>query len=170
MKFAFKKKTFIFILIILSLIFYIGESLLPPIVPSISGARLGLSYVFILYALYALGPKAALIVVIFKSILGPVLSGTPTSIYFSLLGSSLSFLTMVLLKNHGSNKIGLVGVSVCGSFMHNVGLITMATILTHNTSVLSYFPTLGAISVVCGIITGILSTVLLKTTQNIYLK
>jgi heptaprenyl diphosphate synthase len=170
MKFAIKKSTFIFLLIILSLVFYIGESALSPLVPTISAARLGLSYIFILYALYSLGPKAALTVVLFKSILGPLLSGTPTSIVFSLFASSLSFITMFLVKKHSRNKIGLIGVSVCGSFMHNVGLILFATIITNNISVLSYFPTLGAISAVCGIITGIAATGLLKITQNIYLK
>jgi heptaprenyl diphosphate synthase len=167
---ALKRTTFLALLMAFSLITYFIESLLPPLVPAVSGARLGLSNIFILYALYAFGWKDAMFVALVKSFLGPIFAGAPTGIFFALGGSILSLSTMVLLKNMSGIKFGLVGVSVAGSLLHNVGQMAIAVLFTSTVSIVLYFPVLALVSIPCGIITGIAADRLLKVTENISLK
>jgi len=170
MKPTLKKTAFIALLAALSLITYFIESLLPPLIPAVAGARLGLSNIFILYALYAFGWRSALFVVLIKSLLGPLFAGAPTGIFFSLAGSFMSLSTMIILKKTFKGKFGLVGISVAGALMHNVGQMIIAIIFTSTISIAAHFPVLAMISVPCGIITGIASDRLLKVTQNISIK
>lgn len=170
MKLSLKKSTYTALLITMALIIYIIESSLPPLIPGVAGARLGLTNIFVLYALYALGWQSALWIIIIKSLLGPIFSGMPTGIFFSLAGSILSLSTMILLKIFSNNKVGLLGISVSGALMHNVGQIIVAIIFTGTFSIITYFPILAIISVPCGIIIGLLCTWILKLTQNISLK
>ncbi len=170
MKISLRKSTFTIILIVLSLTVYLLESSLPPIFPGVAGARLGLSNVFIIYALYALGWQSALWVVVFKTIFGPILAGTPTGLFFSIVGSILSFTTMVLVKNQSKVKFGLIGVSILGSIAHTIGHFIIAIIFVSSFSIISYFPILAIVSVVCGIIVGLICAGILKLTQDIKLK
>ncbi len=170
MKLSLKKSTFTLILIVIALIVYSIESALPPLVPGIAGARLGLSNVFVLYSLYALGWQSALWVVIARSILGPLITGAPISMFFSISGSLFSLFTMIVIKKAGRDKIGLVGVSVCGSLMHSFGQMLMAYLFTKTALILTYFPVMAAISVPCGIITGVAAGWVLKITRSVQLK
>ena len=169
-KIALRKTTFIALLTAFSLITYFIESLLPPLIPAVSGARLGLSNIFILYALYALGWREALFVVIMKSILGPIFAGYPAGMFFSIGGSMLSLTTMALLKHFAPNRFGIIGISVAGAFMHNAGQTIIAILFTATAAVALQFPILAIIAVPCGIITGIAADRLLKVTANISLK
>ncbi|MCK5129717.1 MAG: Gx transporter family protein [Clostridiales bacterium] len=170
MKLSLKKSTYTAILIAMALIIYVIESALPPLIPGIAGARLGLANIFVVYALYALGWQSALWVVLIKSILGPLLSGMPTGVFFSMSGSILSLLMMILIVKYTNNKVGIISVSVLGSLMHNVGQFAIAVLFTGTISIVSYFPILSAISVPCGIIVGLVCAWILKLTQNITLK
>lgn len=170
MKLSLRKTTFIALLAAFSLITYFIESMLPPLVPAVSGARLGLSNIFILYALYAFGWLPAALIALIKSLLGPIFAGAPTGIFFSLAGSALSLAAMALLKNISKIRFGVVGISVAGSLMHNAGQAVIAALFTSTAAVLIYFPLLALISVPCGIITGVAADRLLKITRNITLK
>ena len=170
MKLSLRKTTFIALLAAFSLITYFIESLLPPLIPAVSGARLGLSNIFILYALYAFGWLPAAILALIKSFLGPIFAGAPTGIFFSLAGSILSLATMALLKNVAKVRFGVAGISVAGSLMHNIGQAVIAALFTSTAAVAIYFPVLALISVPCGIITGVAADRLLKITRNINLK
>ncbi len=170
MKLTLRKNTFISLLAAFALITYFLESLLPPLIPAVSGARLGLSNVFILYALYAFGWRSALIIALIKSLLGPIFAGAPLGIFFSLAGSILSLTTMSLLKKWTGEKIGLIGISVVGSLMHNIGQIIIAILFTSTFFVALNFPILAMVSVPCGIITGVIADRLLKVTNGISLK
>ena len=170
MKLSLRKTTFIALLAAFSLITYFIESLLPPLIPAISGARLGISNIFILYALYAFGWPSALMVAVIKSLLGPLLAGAPTAMFFSLSGTALSLVTMTVLKNVFKGRFGLPGISVAGALMHNAGQMIMAMIFTSSPFIAAYFPALAMIAVPCGIITGVAADRLLKATHNIALK
>jgi len=164
------KKTYISLLIALSLIMYVVESSLPPLIIGVAGARLGLSNIFVLYALYALGWQSAIWVLLIKSFLGPLLVGAPTAIFFSLSGGMLSLSAMSLIKQLTHDEVRLIGVSIIGAFMHNIGQIIIAMVFTKTVSIIIYFPYLALISVPCGIITGTAAGWILKLTQNIGIK
>ncbi len=170
MNISLRKSTYISLLIAFSLISYFIESSLPPLIPTVSGARLGLSNIFVIYALYAFGFKQAIIVALLKSLLGPIFAGAPTGIFFSFAGSILSLSSMTIVKKYMVGKIGVVGVSVIGSLLHNIGQLIIAILFTSTTFILLYFPILSMISVPCGIIIGIAADRLLKITKDISIK
>jgi heptaprenyl diphosphate synthase len=169
-KAALTKTTFISLLIAFSLITYFIESLLPPLIPGVSGARLGLSNIFILYALYAFGWKDAVFIAVIKSILGPIFAGYPAGMFFAIGGSILSLTTMALIKGFASKRFGLIGVSIAGAVMHNAGQVMIAMLFTSTAAVGLQFPILAIVAVPCGIITGIAADRLLKITSSISLK
>ncbi len=170
MKLSLRKSTYISLLAALCLISYFIESSLPPLIPTISGARLGISNIFIIYALYAFGWQYAAIIALIKSILGPIFAGAPTGIFFSLAGSLLSLSSMAIIKTCLKNKVGVIGVSVIGSLFHNIGQMIIAMLFTSTGFIILYFPILSMISVPCGIIIGIASDRLLKITNGISIK
>ncbi len=156
------------ILLSLTLIIYVIESALPPLLPGVSGVRLGLSNVFILYTLCVLGISPAVWLMIAKCILGPIFAGAPTAIFYSLAGGILSLMTMIVMKKIFCDKIGLVGISVTGAIMHNVGQLLMAALLTSTGAIFIYLPTMTAMSILTGIVTGLLTGAIIRITRRIW--
>ena len=129
---------------------FLLESLIPmPILPP--GAKLGLSNIIIIAALYILPSEAdALLVLIVRIILSAIFVGSPTVLLFSISGGLLSFLAMVTLKC--SDKYSIIGVSAAGGFFHNVGQILIAIFVMDSWQIVNYLTVLG----ICGVFTGIL--------------
>ncbi len=143
------------ILISLSLILFLVESLLPPIfLPP--GAKFGLANVVSLAALYLLSETDALIILLARIFLSGIFAGSPTVIFFSLSGGLLSLAAMILLKRTG--KFSIVGVSAAGGFFHNVGQICAAIFFMSSQKIFFYLPILGT----CGIFIGVLISLLSK--------
>ena len=71
---------------------------------------------------------------------------------YSLAGCSLSLLVMILLKKTG--KIGILGVSLAGGVMHNLGQIAAAAFALGNTAVFSYLPVLLVSGCAAGLAVG----------------
>jgi heptaprenyl diphosphate synthase len=152
------------LLIVFALITYVMESAVPPLVPGMAGARLGLANVFVLYALLALGPGPAIALVVFKGLLGPVLAGSPVGIYYSLAGGALALTAMAVLKK--SAGFGIAAISAAGAFFHNLGQCILASILLGAPSVLLSFPAMAALSVPLGIITGLLCAAVIRVANR----
>ena len=79
---------------------------------------------------------------------------------YSLAGSLLSCITMILLKR--TKKFSMVGVSVLGGVMHNVGQIIMAIIVLGTIQLYYYLPVLIISGIVAGVLIGILGTQIIK--------
>ena len=117
--------------------------LLVPVPLGVPGVKLGLANMVIVWALYMLGPLEALLVNGMRILLSGFLFGNLSMILFSLSGALVSFLGMWLVKR--SEKFGVVGVSVVGGVMHNVGQLLVAVFVLETTGLL-----------VAGVITGML--------------
>lgn len=139
---------------------FLLESLIPmPILPP--GAKLGLSNILIIVALYILPSEIdALIVLIVRIILSAIFVGSPTVLIFSLSGGLLSFAAMVIVKL--TKRFSIIGVSAAGGFFHNVGQILAAIFVMDSWQIVNYLTVLGICGVFTGVIIGIISNEVVK--------
>ena len=160
-----RRLTSMAILISMSLTMFLLESLVPmPILPP--GAKLGLSNIIIIVALYILPSEIdALIILIVRIILSSIFVGSPTVLMFSISGGLLSFVMMVIVKRSG--KFSIIGVSTAGGFFHNVGQILIAILVMDSWQIINYLTLLGICGVFTGILIGIISNEVVKHLPNI---
>lgn len=149
-------------LIFLSLLVAIGlglglvESMMP--LPFIApGAKLGLSNMVILITLVVFGGKDALVVGILKSLVLTLVTGSITSLFYSLSGSILSCLTMYGIYKYFSNIFSLIGVSIFGAMAHNFAQVLVACLMMNNFRLFSYLPILQLTSLFTGYFVGLTS-------------
>jgi len=145
------------ILVALASVLHAVEALipLPYIVP---GAKLGLANIVALYAVMTMGLGQALAVSFLRTLLGSLLSGTFLNLghYLSTSGAMLSTLVMYL-ASRTRGRLSVVGISVAGSFTHNVAQLLTAAFLLRQTGVLFYLPYLLFFAIPTGIFAGLLA-------------
>ncbi len=135
--------------------------LLVPIPIGIPGVKLGLANMVVVWALYMLGPLEALLVNGMRIMLSGFLFGNLSMILFSLAGALVSFGGMWGVKKSG--KFGVVGVSVVGGVMHNVGQLLVAVGVLETSGILYYYgPVLLVAGVITGMVIGVVTVEVLK--------
>ena len=160
-----KKLTRITILAALSLIIFVLESQIPPLVP-VAGVKLGLANVIVLCAFVTLDAKSALTVLLIKVFLGNLFAGSTVSLLYSFLGGALCFIAQwLMLKITTRNQ--LWAVSVTGAIFHNIGQVIAAIILMGTEKILWYLCVLIPVGIITGAFTGIVATYTLKATESI---
>jgi heptaprenyl diphosphate synthase len=132
-----------------ALVLHYVESLFPPPVPALPMIKLGVANVVTLLALYLWGRKRAGVVMLLRAVLGPLLSGALTGVFYSVAGGLASLLVMSLLFRC-SKWFSIFGVSVAGAFMHNVGQLLVAWWLLGQGGVWLYLPWLAVAAVATG--------------------
>lgn len=137
------------VLIALAFIFSYIEALLPFSL-GIPGAKLGLANIVSLTALYVLDEKTAVTITVVRVVLSGFTFGSLYSMLYGMAGALLSLGFMLMAKRWG--KFTIVGVSVLGGVMHNIGQLLMASLVLRTAPFLYYLPLL----IVSGIITGML--------------
>ena len=142
------------LMIALAMILSFVESQIPSFFP-IPGIKLGLANIAVIFALYRLSIKDAIVVSLIGVVVVSTLFGTSLTLAYSLSGAVLSLLIMVLLKK--SDRFSIVGVSVAGGISHNIGQIIMAIILMHNSVISYYLPFLIISGIVTGVVIGLVS-------------
>lgn len=142
------------LMIALAMILSFVESQIPSFFP-IPGIKLGLANIAVIFALYRLSIKDAIVVSLIRVVVVSTLFGTSLTLSYSLSGAVLSLLIMVLLKK--SDRFSIVGVSVAGGISHNIGQIIMAIILMHNSVISYYLPFLIISGIVTGVVIGLVS-------------
>ena len=142
-----KKTAYLGVMLALALICSYVEVLIPiPI--GIPGIKLGLANIVIVFAMYSMGIKEAVVLSIMRVTISGFMFGNVIAIAYSLSGGLLSLLIMFLLKK--TDKLSVISVSIAGGIFHNIGQMIIATILVDNYYVLYYVPVL----MVAGFITG----------------
>lgn len=151
-----KKITRLSMLLGISVILNIIETLIPVFNGTIPGLKLGLANVITLIVLYLYSFKDALSLSLLRVLLIGILRTGIFSIsfFFSLGGAILSVTTMALFKK---TKLSIIGVSIVGSISHSVGQVLIAVLLLKNIYIVYYIPWLLLFSVPTGILTGIIS-------------
>ena len=147
-------------LLAVALLLGILENLLPPVMPLLPYARLGLGNVAILLALAWYGLPYAAVILVLKCVLIGIFSGAPIMILYSLGGGMLSLLAMWALLALNAN--GLPAVSAVGGILHNVGQVIVAMLITRTPSVAIVLVYLSLFGGIAGALTGVLSYYLLR--------
>ncbi|KPU27847.1 heptaprenyl diphosphate synthase [Caloranaerobacter sp. TR13] len=162
-----KKLIFLSLLVALGLALSILESLipLPFIVP---GAKLGLANIVVLSTLIVFGYKEALIVAILRSITFSLATGSVTSLFYSLTGSLLSLVAMYFVYRFLSKMFSVIGVSIIGAVFHNIGQISVASIMMENIKIFSYLPVMNLVSLFTGYFVGLSTFYTTKHLKKIF--
>ena len=144
------------------------ENLFPvtAVIP-LPGIKLGLANIVTLFALYRLGAKPAMSILIARCLLGSLFAGNFSALLYSLMGGVVAMLVMIGLKQ--SKRLSIFGVSIGGAAGHNLGQIAAACITLGNTAVLGYLPILLAASLITGTLTGLVSSLMFRAMRNIRL-
>ena len=140
---------------------------LVPLSFAVPGIKMGLANIVIIFVLYKFGIKEAALVSLLRVILVSLLFSNVMAMWYSLAGAVLSLSVMWVLKK--IDKFSVIGVSVAGGVMHNVGQIIMAIILLGTEQIAIYLPVLIITGTVTGIVIGIVSGLVINRFKNIRL-
>ena len=154
-----KRLTLYALLVALAMILSYLESLVP-LSFAVPGIKMGLPNIVIVFALYALGFKAAGCISIIRVLLVSLLFGNVMSMAYSLAGAVVSLGLMWLLKKSG--KFSSVGVSVAGALGHNVGQVACAMVLLETGGLVYYLAPLCISGTEAGIIIGLCGGIVVK--------
>ena len=154
MKLTTKQLTLCAVLTALALAFSYLENFFPlSLAIPIPGIKLGLANIVTVFALYALGPAQALLILTGRCLLGAVFAGNMNALIFSLL-------VMILLSR--SRHLSIYGVSVGGAAAHNCGQIAAACLTLGSMAPLYYLPILLGASLITGAVTGVAAACLFR--------
>jgi heptaprenyl diphosphate synthase len=144
----------------LALVLAYAESLIPPLYPALPGIKMGLPNIVIIFLLYRMGIKEAVLVSLVRVFAVSLLFGNINTFAYSIAGATLSLLGMYLLKR--LNWLSTVGVSVAGGVLHNIGQILMAIILLRTAEIGFYLIILAITGTISGILIGIAGAIVIK--------
>lgn len=161
-----KKFTRLSLLLALSVVLNIIETIIPIFNGMIPGVKLGLANTIVLYVLYTYDTKEVYYISILRVVIVGILRTGIFSISFflSLGGSLLSATIMLMIKKW--TKLSILGVSITGSLAHSIGQIIIATFLLENINIIYYLPWILILAIPTGIVVGLISKELLKATEN----
>ncbi len=139
------------LLFALAMVFSFIESLLPPMP---AGIKLGLANIVTMYALFFLGYKEGITIVILKSLFVFLTRGA-TAFIMSIFGGFASVLVMILLFSFKKLNLSYLIISLAGGVFHNLGQLVAAYFILKLPAVFYYLPIMVASGVVMGVVTGI---------------
>ncbi len=148
-----------------ALIVFVIEAQIPVPVP-VPGVKLGLANVVTLFAIYTIGRKKAVIVLLLRIILGSLILGQVTAMFFSLAGGIVCYAVMCLFYQLVSSRQIWV-VSIFGAIGHNIGQILVAAVVVGTASVALYLPVLILSGIVTGLFTGLCAQYLYKHLKKV---
>ncbi len=151
------------ILVALAMIFSYIETFIP-FNFGVPGIKLGLANLVVLLGLTFLPAVDVLLISVVRIVLSSLLFGNVMSLWYSLAGGLLSFLCMWLLTKREGYSI--IGISMVGGVMHNVGQVITAAIIVKTMQLTWYLPVLLVAGLVTGLIIGSLAKLLMPRVQK----
>ena len=133
-----------------ALILYVVELQIPNPIP-IPGVKLGLANIVTVYAVYRYRPGEVLMVVLVRIFLGSLFGGSMMTFLYSLTGSLLCLLGMLLLRHMVSGR----------AVLHNTGQMLVAVAIAGK-GMLFYLPFLMTAGCVAGAFTGLCAQLVLN--------
>ena len=135
----------------MALSFLEGSLVIPGLLP---GMKLGLANIVVMYALFFMGARQALILDVLKALFVFLVSGA-TAGFLSLCGGLLSLLAMWLLYDHCPVRPTWFILSVCGALAHNIGQLLGASVILSTAISLYYAPVMLVLGLVMGMLTSV---------------
>ena len=154
------------LLVALMLVLGFIESLIP--VGSIPGIKLGLSNGVLIFAVYMLGIPTAFLLMVLKVVLSGLLFGGVSAMMYAFAVGMVSMICMSLLSR--VKDIHPVTVSMVGGVAHNVGQVGLAMIMLRTPKLLYYMAILMLVGLLCGALTGVCATGVMKHLKHIQKK
>ena len=166
---AVKKISLLGVMLAFTLVTSFIERMIPldGIVP---GMRLGLANLAIVISLYTLPTRDTFILMVLKCLMTAIFSGSIIALLYSLTGSMLSLIIMLLLIKLKIKAISIIGVSVAGAAFHNLGQIMVARFIFGTWAIMLYLPLLLIIGTVSGIVIGFLAKTIEPRISTYYKK
>ena len=149
-----KKIVTIAILTSVAIVLSIVESFIPIGLP---GIKLGLANAVVLITLYLYSYKEAFLIEMIRVLItGLIYSGLFSyQFLLSFVGALVSFIVMFILSRF--TKLSVILISVFGAISHTIGQILIAYIYISSESIFLYLPIIMSLSIVTGILTGLIS-------------
>ena len=160
-----RRLTLLALLTAIALTIFMAEAQLPPILP-IPGVKLGLANIVTVYAMFALGPGDAMMILLCRVFLGSVVSGQMMTLFYSLAGGVLSWLVMLLLRRVLTLRQMWLCSPIAGIFQ-NLGQLLAAVVLMGTWTVLAYLPYLIIAGAISGVFTGLCAQFLLARLKKL---
>ena len=129
---------------------YIENVIMVPV--PVPGIKLGLANLVVLTALYRMGAVPAAFVSVVRVVLAGLTFHNPMMMLYSLAGCTLSLRVMILLKKNV--RFGMMGDSVAGGVMHQLGQLLVAAAVLETSALAWYFPVLMVSGCLAGIVIG----------------
>ena len=137
-----------------------------PALTTVPGVKLGLANIVTVYAMFAMGPGDALLVLSARVFLGAVFSGQMMTLIYSAAGGLLSWCALCLLRKlFTREQIWLV--SPAAAVFHNLGQLLAAAAVLRSWAVMAYLPYLVIAAVLAGLFTGIAAQALLRRLERL---
>ena len=136
----------------IALTIFLVEAQLPA--APIPGVKLGLANIVTVYAMFVLGPRDTLLILLSRIFLGAVFSGQMMTLLYSLGGGLLSYFALLLLRRvlgRGQLWVSSPLSAVC----HNLGQLLAAAAIAKSWVVLVYLPYLVLAGLITGTLTGL---------------
>ena len=169
MKLTTKQLTLCAVLTAMALALSYLENLFPlALAIPIPGVKLGLANIVTVFALYALGPAQALMILTARCLLGAMFAGNANALLFSLLGGFAAMLAMILLVR--LERFSVYGVSIGGAAAHNCGQMAAPVLTLGSAAPLYYLPVLLAVSLAAGALTGLVAGSLFQALEHTNLR
>lgn len=147
------------VFVALAMIFSYVECLIP-FHFGIPGVKLGIANLVIVTGLYRFSAKEVFLIAVIRVVMMGMLFGNGVSLVYSLVGGIFSFFAMVIWKK--TSMFSVVGVSIVGGVVHNIGQLLTASVILHNHKVMVYLPVLMVAGMVTGALNGMLSKHILE--------
>ena len=135
----------------MALSFIEGTLAIPGLLP---GMKLGLANIVVMYALFFMGARQALVLDVLKALFVFLVSGF-TAGFLSLCGGLLSLAVMWVLYYLLPVRPTWFILSVCGALSHNIGQLLGAGLILSSAMSLYYAPVMLVLGLVMGALTSL---------------
>ena len=144
----------------IALTIFLAEAQLPALT-AVPGVKLGLANIVTVYAMFALGPGDALLVLSGRVFLGAVFSGQMMTLIYSAAGGFLSWCVLCLLRRLFTGEQIWLASPVAAVF-HNLGQLLAAAVVLRSWAVMAWLPYLIIAAILAGLFTGVAAQALLR--------
>lgn len=147
-----KKIVNVGLLLAVALIVSLIENMLPPLVPVMPYAKLGLGNVVLLFCFLLVGWREGMLVLVLRCVLTAVFSGNYVALLWSLPSGIVAYCIMIFMIK--SKLFSVPATSAMGGIAHNFTQIIVASVIIGN-SVFWYLPYMLLLGGLCGLFTGL---------------
>lgn len=158
--FSAKRLATLAVLSAMGLIMFIVESLFPPLI--LPGAKMGLSNIFSMLAVFLLGPTDAIALVVVRTVLGSMFTGNMSTLMYSLTAGLVSVIVSSVLTQFVYPRVSIVSISVVSAVLHNLTQNIVFCLVSDTPQMFLYMPWLALLGVLAGIIVGFAVWFILK--------